>query len=147
MRILVTGGAGFIGSCFIRQQAEIHPDDSITNLDLLTYAGNLENLAALPATAKYEFVRGDIRDRVLVKELLARHDAVVNFAAESHVDRSILDSSETFETNIRGTQVLLDAVRETGIKRFLHISTDEVYGDMTPDRFAIDFVEIGRAHV
>jgi dTDP-glucose 4,6-dehydratase len=138
MRILVTGGAGFIGSCFIRQQVETHPYDSITNLDLLTYAGNLENLASIPESASYKFVKGDIRDVALVTGLMEYHDAVVNFAAESHVDRSILDSSESFETNVRGTLVLLDAARTAGIERFLHVSTDEVYGDMAPDRFAIE---------
>lgn len=138
MRILVTGGAGFIGSCFIRQQVETHPDDPITNLDLLTYAGNLENLAAVPEGSGYQFVKGDIRDAALVARLMKDHDAVVNFAAESHVDRSILDSAESFETNVRGTLVLLDAARAAGIERFLQVSTDEVYGDMAPDRFAVE---------
>ncbi len=138
MRILVTGGAGFIGSCFIRLLAETHPQDSLTNLDKLTYAGNLENLASLPATARYEFVKGDIGDAALMNELAARHDAVVNFAAESHVDRSILDSTECFETNVRGTLVLLEAARKAGVERFLHVSTDEVYGDIPGGEFATE---------
>ena len=138
MRILVTGGAGFIGSCFIRLLAELHPEDSITNLDKLTYAGNLENLATLPSTARYEFVKGDICDAALMNELTARHDAVVNFAAESHVDRSILDSTECFETNVRGTLVLIEAARKAGVQRFLHISTDEVYGDIPPGEWATE---------
>jgi dTDP-glucose 4,6-dehydratase len=138
MRILVTGGAGFIGSAFIRLLAETHPQDSITNLDKLTYAGNLENLASLPATAQYEFVKGDIGDAAPINELMARHDAVVNFAAESHVDRSILDSTECFETNVRGTLVLLEAARKAGVQRFLHISTDEVYGDIPAGEFATE---------
>jgi len=138
MRILVTGGAGFIGSCFIRQQISAYPQDSITNLDLLTYAGNLENLAAVSDAPGYRFVKGDIRDAALVSRLMKDHDAVVNFAAESHVDRSILDSAESFETNVRGTLVLLDAARTAGIERFLQVSTDEVYGDMSPDGFAVE---------
>jgi dTDP-glucose 4,6-dehydratase len=142
MRILVTGGAGFIGSCFIRLLAETHPQDSITNLDKLTYAGNLENLAALSPNrdsgARYEFVKGDIGDAALVNDLVARHDAVVNFAAESHVDRSILDSAECFETNVRGTLVLLEAARKARTQRFLHISTDEVYGDIPIGEFATE---------
>jgi len=138
MRILVTGGAGFIGSCFIRLLAETRPQDSVTNLDKLTYAGNLENLASLPATASYEFVKGDICDAALMDELTASHDAVINFAAESHVDRSILDSAECFETNVRGTLVLLEAARKAGVERFLHVSTDEVYGDIAAGEFATE---------
>src|SRR5258707_320610 len=138
MRILVTGGAGFIGSCFIRLLAETHPHDSITNLDKLTYAGNLENLASLQPAANYQLVKGDICDAPLVIDLVAVHDAVVNFAAESHVDRSILDTSEFFETNIRGTLVLLEAARKVGLSRFLHVSTDEVYGDIAGGEFATE---------
>src|SRR5712675_663648 len=99
MRILITGGAGFIGSCFVRQTAAEHPSYSITNLDKLTYAGNLENLAALEGSANYQFVRGDICDPVLMEKLCAGQDAIVHFAAESHVDRSIVDAQESFETN------------------------------------------------
>jgi len=132
MRLLVTGGCGFIGSNFIRQQLQTHADASIVNLDLLTYAGNLENLSDLADDSRYEFRRGDICDRELVDEILAdgSFDAVVNFAAESHVDRSILDSGPFIRTNIVGTQVLLDASRAAGVARFVQVSTDEVYGSL-----------------
>jgi dTDP-glucose 4,6-dehydratase len=136
MRILVTGGAGFIGSNFIRAMGELHAESQITNLDKLTYAGNLENLEDLPSTAQSEFVRGDICDATLVGSLFAKHDAVVHFAAESHVDRSILATTEFFETNIRGTHVLLEAARQVKLWRFLHVSTDEVYGSMEPEQTA-----------
>jgi len=134
MRILVTGGAGFIGSNFVRFLVREHPDYQITNLDKLTYAGNLENLNGVP----HRFVRGDILDAQLVSSLLAEHDAIVNFAAESHVDRSILDSAAFFETNVRGAYVLLEAARRTPVSRFLHVSTDEVYGSMAPEEFATE---------
>jgi len=134
MRILVTGGAGFIGSNFVRFVVREHPAYQITNLDKLTYAGNLENLEGVTQ----RFVRGDICDAPLLAGLLAEHDAVVNFAAESHVDRSILDSAAFFETNVRGTYVLLEAARRTPVSRFLHVSTDEVYGSMAPDQFATE---------
>lgn len=135
MKLLVTGGCGFIGSNFVMYMLESYPDVSIINLDLLTYAGNLENLQdAAPYGERHRFVRGDIADRVLVCSLMAeRPDAVINFAAESHVDRSILDSSAFVRTNVLGTQVLLEACREYGISRFLQISTDEVYGSLGPD--------------
>jgi dTDP-glucose 4,6-dehydratase len=128
MRILVTGGAGFIGSNFIRFVLAAHPDYSVTNLDKLTYAGNLENLADCASLPNYRFVKGDICDAGLVRGLLAETDAVVHFAAESHVDRSIADSSPFFETNVRGTFTLLEAARAAPLKRFVHVSTDEVYG-------------------
>lgn len=134
MRILVTGGAGFIGSNFVRFMVREHPAYQITNLDKLTYAGNLENLEGV----NQRFVRGDICDLELVTGLLAEHDALVNFAAESHVDRSILDSAAFFETNVRGTYVLLEAARRTPVSRFLHVSTDEVYGSMAADQFAAE---------
>ena len=136
LRILVTGGAGFIGSNFIRYMGEHHPSDPITNLDALTYAGNLENLAGLSSAAQYQFVKGDVCDAALVKKLLGEHDAVVHFAAESHVDRSIVDASDCFETNIRGTHTLLDAARQVRLRRFVHVSTDEVYGSMGEDETA-----------
>jgi dTDP-glucose 4,6-dehydratase len=136
VKILVTGGAGFIGSNFIRFHAEHHADHPLTNLDKLTYAGNLENLEGLSSAAQYEFVKGDICDAALVSRLLEEHDAVVHFAAESHVDRSILDTSDCFETNIRGTHVLLEAARRAGLRRFLHVSTDEVYGSMAAGEWA-----------
>uniref|UniRef100_A0A7C4QPW8 dTDP-glucose 4,6-dehydratase n=1 Tax=Schlesneria paludicola TaxID=360056 RepID=A0A7C4QPW8_9PLAN len=135
-RLLVTGGCGFIGSNFIRYMLAEHPRLSIVNLDKLTYAGNAENLADLAnAGSRYRLVRGDIVDRELVEPLIAegQFDAVLNFAAESHVDRSILDSSPFVHTNIVGTQVLLDACRKAGVPRYVQISTDEVYGSLGAD--------------
>ncbi|MBI3465126.1 MAG: dTDP-glucose 4,6-dehydratase [Planctomycetes bacterium] len=129
--ILVTGGCGFIGSDFVRYELEIYPDIRITNLDKLTYAGNPENLAQWETDSRYRFVQGDIADRERMSRLLAEGvDAVVNFAAESHVDRSILDSGPFVRTNVVGTQVLLDACREAGVGRYLQVSTDEVYGSL-----------------
>jgi len=135
MKLLVTGGCGFIGSNFIMHMLESHPDMSIINLDLLTYAGNLENLQdAKPYGERHKFVRGDITDRDLVRSLISQKpDAVINFAAESHVDRSIMDSSAFITTNVLGTQVLLDVSREFGVKRYVQISTDEAYGSLGPD--------------
>ncbi|MEW6140840.1 MAG: dTDP-glucose 4,6-dehydratase [Thermodesulfobacteriota bacterium] len=135
MKLLVTGGCGFIGSNFVLHMLASYPDVSIINMDLLTYAGNLENLQdAEPYGERHRFVRGDITDRELVRSLMhERPDAVVNFAAESHVDRSILDASAFVKTNVLGTQVLLDVCREFGIGRFLQISTDEVYGSLGPE--------------
>jgi len=134
MHILVTGGCGFIGSNFIMYMLKSYPDVRITNLDLLTYAGNLANLdESREFEGRYRFVRGDIADRDVVDAILADNpDVVVNFAAESHVDRSILDSSIFVKTNILGTQVLLDACRQHQIPRFVQISTDEVYGSLGP---------------
>ena len=143
-RILVTGGAGFIGSNFIRYVLGKHDNAKIVNLDLLTYAGSLENLKALPREENYQFVEGDIRDEELVADLLRRHElnAIVHFAAESHVDRSILGPAAFVETNIVGTFRLLEAARKVWLDemslgghevRFHHISTDEVYGTLAPD--------------
>jgi dTDP-glucose 4,6-dehydratase len=136
-RILVTGGCGFIGSNFVRWELESHSDLSIVNIDKLTYAGNLENLADLAGNGRYEFRRGDICDRAFVASVLASgaFDAVVNFAAESHVDRSILDSGPFIQTNIIGTQVLLDCSREAKVPRYLQVSTDEVYGSLGAEGF------------
>lgn len=129
MKLLVTGGAGFIGSNFIRYILEQHPDWEITNLDKLTYAGNLENLQDIQNKPAYHFARGDIADRELVDKILCQgFDAVVNFAAESHVDRSILDASPFVETNIKGTQILLEGARKYQVQQYLQVSTDEVYG-------------------
>ena len=134
MRLLVTGGCGFIGSNFIRDSLKNYPEVSIINVDKLTYAGNLENLTDLSHSARYHFIRGDIADAPRMEELIRKGvDAIVNFAAESHVDRSIEDPGAFMKTNIFGTFTLLEAVRKAfpGQKiRFLHISTDEVYGSL-----------------
>ncbi len=132
MNILVTGGCGFIGSNFIRYQLNQHPHDRIVNLDKLTYAGNPENLADLEGTARYHFIHGDIRDREEVLRAVTEHEiqAIINFAAESHVDRSILGPALFVETNVGGTNVLLDVARERSLSRFVQISTDEVYGSL-----------------
>lgn len=135
MNVLVTGGCGFIGSHFVRDCLDRHPDDRVVNLDALTYSGNLANLEDVADSPRYRFVRGSIGDRALVERLCAetRIDAIVNFAAHTHVDRSILDAAPFVETNVLGTQVLLDVVRARGIERFVHVSTDEVYGALSPD--------------
>ncbi len=129
MKLLVTGGAGFIGSNFIRDFLKNNFDSQIINLDLLTYAGNLENLRDLENNSRYEFVKGNVNDKDLVFSLVKSVDIIVHFAAESHVDRSIENSSLFVNTNILGTQVLLEAARVNN-KRFHHISTDEVYGSL-----------------
>lgn len=136
-KLLVTGGCGFIGSNFIRWQLENYPDVKIVNVDVLTYAGNLENLASIEDDPRYRFEKGDICDRAFIDGILASSsvDAVVNFAAESHVDRSILDSSPFVQTNIVGTQVLLDASRQAEVGRYLQVSTDEVYGSLGSEGF------------
>ncbi|HAT03876.1 MAG TPA: dTDP-glucose 4,6-dehydratase [Candidatus Magasanikbacteria bacterium] len=131
MKLLVTGGAGFIGSNFIRYWMREHSQDEIVNFDLLTYAGNLENLKDVADNKNYTFVKGDICDRDLVFNLIRDNDVVVHFAAESHVDRSIMDPSSFIRTNVLGTQTILDAVREYK-KRLHHISTDEVFGALRP---------------
>jgi dTDP-glucose 4,6-dehydratase len=134
MNVLVTGGSGFIGSNLVRLLLAERPGWRVVNLDRLTYAGNAENLADLAEHPRYRFVRGDIANGELVAELVRteRIDAVMHLAAESHVDRSILSPAIFIETNVRGTQVLLEAARELGVKRFLHVSTDEVYGSLGP---------------
>lgn len=134
MHILVTGGAGFIGSNFVRCLSRAHPAYRITNLDKLTYAGNLQNLADCERLSSYRFVRGDICDEGLVGGLMADADAVVHFAAESHVDRSIAETSPVFETNIRGTWTMLECARRSRLRAFLHVSTDEVYGPIPEGR-------------
>ena len=130
MKLLVTGGCGFIGSNFIRYWFANHPQDSIINLDKLTYAGNLENLKAIEANPGYHFIKGDICDEVLISESMKGIDAVIHFAAQSHVDRSILGPKEFVRTNVLGTQVLLDAALKNKVKRFHHVSTDEVFGTL-----------------
>ncbi len=134
-RLLVTGGCGFIGANFVRMELESHPELAITNLDALTYAGNPDNLADLAGDPRYQFVHGDIADRAMVAKLIGEggFDAVVHFAAESHVDRSIDDATPFLRTNVIGTQNLLDAARAAKVPRFVHVSTDEVYGTLGPD--------------
>jgi dTDP-glucose 4,6-dehydratase len=134
-RILVTGCCGFIGANFVRYELETHPAVEITNLDALTYAGNLDNLTGIDDNPHYCLVHGDITDRTLVTKLLAQEkfDAIVNFAAESHVDRSINDVTPFLQTNVQGTQCLLDAARVANVPRYVQVSTDEVYGTLWPD--------------
>jgi dTDP-glucose 4,6-dehydratase len=142
MRILLTGGAGFIGSNFVRFALANRPDVEVVNLDVLTYSGNLENLAGLDE--RHTFVKGDIRDLDLCADLIDGCDAVVHMAAESHVDRSIIDARPFIETNVLGTQTLLDALRRAdpkNTKRFIHVSTDEVYGSLPLDRPDLLFTE------
>ncbi len=134
MNVLLTGGCGFIGSNLVRLLLAERPGWRVVNLDKLTYAGNAENLADLEGNPRYRFVRGDICNGELVADLLRteRIEAVLHLAAESHVDRSILTPSIFIETNVRGTQVLLEAAREHGVRKFVHVSTDEVYGSLGP---------------
>src|SRR5215467_1491767 len=128
MRLFITGGAGFIGSNFINYALENHPEYEIINYDKLTYAGNLDNLKDLAGSPNYTFIRGDICDRKSVDRAIAGTNAVINFAAESHVDRSIDNAGDFIQTNVIGTQTLLDAARAAGVARFVQISTDEVMG-------------------
>jgi dTDP-glucose 4,6-dehydratase len=132
MKVLVTGGAGFIGSNFVRAYLRAHPDAEVVDFDRLTYAGNLENLRDFETDPRYRFVRGDIADERAVAAAMRGVDAVVNFAAESHVDRSIHDPREFIRTNVLGTQVLLTAARDAEVSRFVQVSTDEVYGSLGP---------------
>lgn len=143
MTIIVTGGAGFIGSNFVFYQLENHPEDRIVCLDKLTYAGNLSTLEPVMNHENFRFVKADIADRETVYKLFEEEnpDIVVNFAAESHVDRSIENPQIFLETNILGTQVLMDACRKYGIKRYHQVSTDEVYGDLPLDRTDLFFTE------
>ena len=129
MKILVSGGAGFIGSNFIRLWFKNNPEDEIINLDLLTYAGNPENLKDLAGLKNYRFVKGDICDQALVELLAQEVELIVHFAAESHVDRSIKNSADFIKTNVEGTRVLLEAARKYNL-RFHHVSTDEVFGSL-----------------
>ncbi len=129
-KILVTGGAGFIGSNFVKYMLEKYSDYEIINLDALTYCGNLENLKDIENHENYTFVKGDIRDQDLVKDLVSKSDYVINFAAESHVDRSIEDPEIFIKSNVLGTQVLLNASKEFGVEKYIQISTDEVYGTL-----------------
>ena len=143
MTILVTGGAGFIGANFVHYQLKEHPEDRVVCLDALTYAGNLENLTEALQNPRFRFVKGDIADRETVNALFEEEkpDIVVNFAAESHVDRSITQPELFLHTNILGTQVLMDACRKFGVGRYHQVSTDEVYGDLPLDRPDLFFTE------
>ena len=143
MTILVTGGAGFIGTNFVYYQLQHHPEDRVVCLDALTYAGNLENLTEALKNPRFRFVKGDIADREAVNALFEEEkpDIVVNFAAESHVDRSITQPELFLRTNIMGTQVLMDACRKYGVQRYHQVSTDEVYGDLPLDRPDLFFTE------
>ncbi|MFB8329530.1 dTDP-glucose 4,6-dehydratase [Bacillus wiedmannii] len=132
MKVLVTGGAGFIGSNFVRYMVKKYPEYNIVNLDALTYAGNLENLKDIEEVSNYKFIKGDIADRQFINQLFKeeKFDYVLNFAAESHVDRSITNPDIFIQTNIQGTQVLLDAAKNAEVKKYLQVSTDEVYGTL-----------------
>jgi dTDP-glucose 4,6-dehydratase len=142
VKLLVTGGAGFIGSNFIRYILNKYPDDEIINFDKLTYAGNLDNLKDIEGNLRYKFYKGDICDSAAVEKALGladEVDAIVNFAAETHVDRSILSAGSFVQTDVYGTYVLLEAVKRFNIKRYLHISTDEVYGSIEDGSFTEEF--------
>lgn len=143
MKIIVTGGAGFIGGNFVYYELENHPEDEIICLDKLTYAGNMETLSKAMENSKFKFVKGDIADREFVYQLFEseKPDIIVNFAAESHVDRSIENPEIFLKTNVMGTQVLMDACRKYGISRYHQVSTDEVYGDLPLDRPDLFFTE------
>ena len=148
MKILVTGGAGFIGSNFVYYELDNYPNDEVVCLDKLTYAGNLETLEIAMKNPKFKFVKGDIADRIFVDELFASEqpDVVVNFAAESHVDRSIENPEIFLQTNVIGTSVLMDACRKYGNIRYHQVSTDEVYGDLPLDRPDLFFTETTPLH-
>ena len=143
MKLLITGGAGFIGSNFIFYMRKAHPDYELLCIDKLTYAGNLATLDSVMEAPNFKFIRADIADRKAIYEIFEteKPDVVVNFAAESHVDRSIENPSVFLETNVMGTQVMLDASRKYGVKRYHQVSTDEVYGDLPLDRPDLFFTE------
>jgi dTDP-glucose 4,6-dehydratase len=140
MKLLVTGGAGFIGSHFVKYWLERYSGDRIVNLDKLTYAGNLENLKDVIDSPRHAFIQGDIKSVETVRKAMEGADAVVNFAAETHVDRSLLDASEFIQTNVQGAYTVASTAREAGIKRFLHVSTDEVYGSVPRGKTKEDHV-------
>ena len=148
MKLIITGGAGFIGSNFIYYELKQHPEDEFICLDKLTYAGNLSSLKSSVQQPNFKFVKGDIADRDFVYSLFEaeKPDVVVNFAAESHVDRSILEPELFLKTNVIGTGVLMDACRKYGIKRYHQVSTDEVYGDLPLDRLDLFFTETTPLH-
>jgi dTDP-glucose 4,6-dehydratase len=134
MRLLITGGAGFIGSEFVRMTLAMHPEDQVVVLDKLTYAGNLRNLDPVASDTRFRFVHGDICDAELVGSLAGESDVIVNFAAESHVDRSLEAPGQFIQTDVYGVYVLMEAARAHGHQRFLHVSTDEVYGEVNEGR-------------
>jgi len=134
MKMLVTGGAGFIGSHFVKHYLSRHPADRVTTLDKLTYAGHKENLGEAMRSPRHRFVKGDVRDSGALRRLLPGVDAVVHFAAETHVDRSILSADDFIQTNVQGTFTLANAARAAGVRRFVHVSTDEVYGSVARGR-------------
>ena len=136
MKIFVTGGAGFIGSNFITHLLGVSQEYSVVNYDKLTYAGNLANLESVAGNPRYRFIKGDICDAAAVAAAMAGCQAVIHFAAESHVDRSIYEPAPMIETNVTGTFVLLQIARKLNIEKFVHVSTDEVYGDLAPGTFA-----------
>ncbi len=135
MKILVTGGCGFIGSNFVRYMLDKYPNYEITNLDKLTYAGNPDNLKSVESKSNYNFIKGDICDSELANEIVPGHDVVINFAAESHVDRSIINPDEFVRTNVIGVNNLLNVSQKNGVERFIQISTDEVYGSREKGEF------------
>lgn len=137
-RLLITGGAGFIGSNFVRHMLAKYPDYHITNLDKLTYCGNMENLKSIEGDKNYKFVKGDITDTLLVDKLAKESDVIINFAAETHVDRSITDPASFVRTNVFGTHTLLEAAKKHGISRYIQISTDEIYGSILEGAFKED---------
>ncbi|MCK4891679.1 MAG: GDP-mannose 4,6-dehydratase, partial [Candidatus Pacebacteria bacterium] len=140
MKLLITGGAGFIGSNFIHHILKKYPDYQIVNIDKLTYCGNLDNLKEVENDPRYEFIKCDICDKEKIDEIFEEEDPdlVINFAAETHVDRSILDPDAFVKTNFLGTHILLEAAKKFGIERFLHISTDETYGSIENGKFKED---------
>lgn len=148
MRIVVTGGAGFIGSVMVNYLVKTYPQDFIINLDKLTYAGNLENCKEVENEPNYKFIKGDIADRLFIYKLFEEEkpDVIINFAAETHVDRSVTNPDDFVKTNVLGTTVLLDACRIYGIKRYHQVSTDEVYGDLPLDRPDLFFTESTPIH-
>ncbi len=138
MKLLITGGAGFIGSHFARHILTNYPDYQVINLDKLTYAGNLDNVSDISGNSNYQFVEGDIADRKLIDDLGSKVDVIVNFAAETHVDRSIEDATPFLQTNVIGTQVLIESALKHNHQRYIQISTDEVYGDIEDGAFTED---------
>lgn len=129
-KVLVTGGCGFIGSCYVRMLLNRHPDIHVRNIDALTYSGNPDNVAEVADSPNYEFIKGDIRDSEVVRQAVVGVDTIVHFAAEAQVDKSITGPEVFTTTNVLGTQVLLDMAREAGISRFHYVSTDEIYGHL-----------------